>query len=210
MVDVVERVQPSLSRIYRAIRDLDPVMDVTLQQLKTIVLDRLNFRDMSSILTELIQESILEKVGEVDFNGVKVDKEKLRALLSFPCCDAVLSDIDTELSGVDRHALESSFVYLEKKDGEIVLPDSHREIIAQDFRKYTETQEGTEMMERLTGLAESMNGINDILLGNSGKGHNWLTSDNAASDIKGLRFESGRFVVDHVFVVNFDSKNHKR
>lgn len=205
LIAFVEKVLPDISEVYTMIRALDDSIDPAISEVKDVILDRLNFKDMACVLIDHVQDAILDKVGDVDFKGVKLDKEKLKGLLSFPSCTAILKFIDSEFSndGIFKDQLAKAFGYFECSEGAVVPVDGYEDAIRERFKIFTKTEKGAIMVDKLTLMAQTMTDINAVF-GGKNANRPYLISDN--DSVKGIRFERGVFRVDHVFVMDYEQR----
>lgn len=204
LIAVFKLLYPKVKHVYDQVIALDEAFKLDVDGLKKIIVDRVHYNDLSSALTDFVETSIIEKVGEPDFNGVKIAKDKLRSLLSFPSYGHILTYISTDLGNFDRDSLDRIFGFLLVSDGGLVLKDGFEELVHTSFERYTKTDKGALMMEKLEVLIPAINEYNQIFSSNGGTPQNYAFGRDEVN-LVGVKFNGLSYVVDHDAVFRYDN-----
>lgn len=195
----LERIRPKMEQVYDLIRALDPVIDPNMAKLSAIIVDKVQFKKLSGELSEFIQDAIIEKAGEIEFNGVKFDRDRLKTLLSFPSFSHINAKIDSLFSEEDVPWVVDIVQYL--KPDQCSFVDNCDELICSKFEYYTKTKKANDVLDRVSALVTALNDLNQFLNGNRDTVSN-LVFVGREVNATGVKFDGKKFVVDHSYILS--------
>ncbi|EOA54334.1 hypothetical protein HMPREF1214_04160 [Bacteroides sp. HPS0048] len=145
---------PLYSELYKEAKKLG--LDFSLAQLNDLM-SKYAGVDKESILTELVKNNLISKMGNVEFGGVAIRKEALANMIIIPNLDN-LKTIMQRIHSVDFYRFRMDIELANISDnGDITLKNDAKDILTRKNSVYADTENQAAFYEKAQLCAEAMN-----------------------------------------------------
>lgn len=165
--------------------------------------------DCQRSLENYVKSGLLAKAGNVNFNGVAVDQNKLLDLIVIPDLTAFKAAVNSSIWAFSQRNNGVNNAYLQLVDNVVSVANTAAAAIAAKYTYYTTTDAGTTKANELQAICDTLNTY-DAANGKpfyNGISANTFYGQNLPIPLPGIDVRDGVFVVSVSYIATYEANN---